>query len=133
MFKKRIIKLIESGSEPAGSAACSAAAPPCSRAAFHLLRAPELAFDCGILTRVDTSRLLSSLCSSSSGTFMCFFVGTLNFLPKLFPEAEMRNFPFFFFSPLPESFLILAKEQPREVSDDDSHRERADKPVWLRL
>lgn len=131
MFKKRIIKLIEKGSEPAGSAACSAAVPPRSRAAFHLLRAPELAFDCGILTRVDTSRLLSSLCSSSSATFMCFFVGTLNFLPKLFPEAEMRNFSVFF--SLPESFLILAKEQPREVSDDDSHRERADKPVWLRL
>lgn len=64
-------------SEGAGSGACSAAMPPQSRAAFHLLRAPKLAFDCVILTQVDTSGLLSSLCSSSSATFMCSFVGTL--------------------------------------------------------
>lgn len=42
------------------------------------------------------------------------------FHPKTFPEAEKRgNFPV-----LPESLLILAEEQPRELSNDDSHREK---------
>lgn len=88
MFKKRIIKLIER-SKAAGSGACSAAMPPRSRAPFHLLRAPKLVFDCVLLTQVATSRLLSSLCSSSSTTFMCSFVGdTASFLPKLFLKQQ---------------------------------------------
>lgn len=65
-------------SKGAGSGACSAALPAHSRAAFYLRGAPKLVFDCVILTQADTSRLLSSLCSSSSSaTFMCCFVGTL--------------------------------------------------------
>lgn len=91
-------------------------------------------FDCVLVTEVDTSRLLSSLCSSSSATFMSPFVGTLRVSSLNFScsrKEKLSSFFVVFF--LPESLLILAKEQPREVSDDDSHRERADKPVWLWL
>lgn len=76
------------------------------------------------LTPPDFSFLLYPLLDD----FHVFLCGALRVSSKTFPKAETKNFPV-----LPESFLILAEEQLSELSNDDSHRERADKPVWFCL
>lgn len=124
-------------SKPAGSAACSAAMPPRSCAVFHLLRAPKLHISppcvwfCYSHPGWHLQTSFFTLLLLLLPTFMCSFVGTLWVSSLNFSWSRNEKLSIFFF--LPESLLILAKEQPREVSDDDSHRERADKPVWLCL
>lgn len=113
---------------------CSKAMPPQIHALFNLiLYALQLDIVPSLylillfsprLTPPDFSFLLYPLLDD----FHVFLCGALQVSSKTFPEAEKRNFPV-----LPESLLILAEEQPRELSNDDSHRERADKPVWLCL
>lgn len=83
-------------SERAGRGACSAVMPPQSHAVFHLLCAPKLVFGCIILTQVDTSRLLFSLCCSSSVTFMYSFVGTLGVSSINFSWSRNEKLSIFF-------------------------------------
>lgn len=61
--------------------------------------------------------------------FHAFLCGALYVSSENFTRSRKEKL----FPVLPESLLILAEEQPRELSNDDSHRERADKPVWLCL
>lgn len=113
---------------------CSTAMPLRVHALFNLLLyAPQLDISPSLYFILLFSPRLtppdfSFFCPPFPDDFHVILCGALQVSSKTFPEAEKRNFPI-----LPESLLILAEEQPRELSNDDSHRERADKPVWLCL
>lgn len=103
MFIEENNKVQWEKSKGAGGAACSAAMPPQSRAAFHLLRPPKLHISppCIRLCYSHPGRHLQSSFSTSLLLLCDFHVllygDTASFLPKLFPKQKMRNFPGFFF------------------------------------